>query len=301
MKIIYEINPPKIFYNHQMFYYSLLDKEISKFIQRTKDVLKYTDYIHITDSVLGIPRISSTQAVQILASHNLKRKNIDDNFCKSEESQLLVPSEKRTEIATNDDKENRKNTQKYEKNIKISCSIRNRDRNINSIIQIVTESIYLKITDLLFIMGDMPNYEDANNQKFLSKPTETIKILNQSGFNKYINLNLSVSNRVTEEKKIEKKIKSKPYAMVTQTISSFNEINHLVEILKPHSIKLIPCIMVPSEKNLKAAKMIGLDWEEYSKDFYNFLFDVEKITDTILLTSPNDFQSGIDILKRVIK
>lgn len=290
MKIIYELNPPKIFYDSHVFYPNLIDKEIVKFIQRAKNILAYTNYIHITDSVLGIPRISSTHAVQILANHKLNGKKL-----KNKVHIIANGKIERDGLGEINGEENMKN----KNSVNISCSVRNRDRNINSIIQIVTESIHLKISDLLFIMGDMPNYEDPNNQKFLSKPTETIQILNQAGFNKYINLNLSISNKITDEKKIEKKIKSKPHAMITQTISSINEIQYLDQILKPHVIKLIPCIMVPSEKNVKAAKMIGLNWEEYSNDFFNFLFKIEKFVDTILLTSPNDFKSGIQTLEKI--
>ena len=80
--------------------------------------MKYVNSLHITDSVLGIPRISSLHGASLI------RENI-----------------------------------KNEKII-LSCSVRTRDRNINSLIQFATQSIFLKIKDLLFIMGDKPQIYD---------------------------------------------------------------------------------------------------------------------------------------------
>ncbi len=213
MKIIYELNPPKIIQNISIDINSLR-KEIDKFIYRSQILTNYVNDIHITDSVLGIPRISSLYAANILT------KNIPLN-----------------------------------KTISISCSIRTRDKNINSLIQSVTEAVFLKITDLLLILGDSSIiYNKADSKTISSAPTSTLKILNSLGFNKLINLNLSISNKNIDPKILEKKINSKPYGMVTQSIGSLDEVRILNKLLDPHSIKLIPCIMIPSEKNAQAVK-----------------------------------------------
>ena len=70
--------------------------------------------------------------------------------------------------------------------------------------------------------------------------------------------------------------------------------------MKPNRIKLIPCIMVPSAKNERAAAMIGLDWSEYQDNFLGFLREVYKETDHILITSPNSFDEGIEVLKNLV-
>lgn len=256
MKIIYELNPPKIIQNISINIDSIRN-EIDKFIYRSQILTEYVNDIHITDSVLGIPRISSLQAAAILM----------------------------------------KNIQLYKK-LSISCSIRTRDRNINSLIQVVTEAVFLKITDLLLILGDMPILFNESDSKILSAPTNTLRILNSLGFNKLINLNLSIANKNIDPKILEKKINSKPYGMVTQSINSLEEVKILKNLLNPHSIKLIPCIMVPSEKNAQAAKIIGLNWEEYKENVLNLIIEVGKITNQILITSPNDFNEGVKILKQ---
>ena len=257
MKIIYELNPPKIIQNISINIDSIRN-EIDKFIYRSQILTEYVNDIHITDSVLGIPRISSLQAAAILM------KNI-----------------------------------KLNEKLSISCSIRTRDRNINSLIQSVTESVFLKITDLLLILGDTPIlFNNELDSKILSFPTNTLKILNSLGFDKLINLNLSIPNKNIEPKILEKKINSKPYGMVTQSINTLEEVKILKKLLNPHSIKLIPCIMIPSEKNERAAKIIGLDWKEYKENVLNLIIEVGKITNQILITSPNDFYEGVKVLKQ---
>jgi hypothetical protein len=57
--------------------------------------------------------------------------------------------------------------------------------------------------------------------------------------------------------------------------------------------------MVPSVKNERAAAMIGLDWSEYQDDFLGFLREVYKETDRVLITSPNSFDEGIEVLKEI--
>jgi 5,10-methylenetetrahydrofolate reductase len=256
MKIIYELNPPKIFHDVTINIDKLND-EIDKFIYRSRIILEYVNSLHITDSVLGIPRISSIHGASIILKNIKKDK------------------------------------------IVISCSVRTRDRNIISLIQFVTQAIFLKITDLLLIMGDKPIVYNKITPKILSKPTDVLNILNSLGYNKFINLNLSIPNKILGSDIFEKKILSNPYGVITQSINSLEEVKELKSLLKPHPIKLIPCIMIPSEKNIKAAKMIGLDWEEYKDDVVELIFEIGKIVDHVLITSPNDFNEGVQILKRI--
>ncbi len=256
MKVTYELNPPKIF-NDLTININTLNDEIDKFVYRSQIILKYVNALHITDSVLGVPRISSIHGASIIL------KNI-----------------------------------KNEKII-LSCSIRTRDRNINSIIQSVTQAIFLKINDILFVMGDKPLLYNNITPEKLSKPTDTISTLNSLGYNKLINLNLSIPNKILNSSIITNKIQSNPYGFITQSINSLEEVKKLKSLLNPHQIKLIPCIMIPSEKNTKAAKMIGLNWEEYKDDVLEFIFEIGKLVDHILISSPNDFNEGVNILKKI--
>jgi 5,10-methylenetetrahydrofolate reductase len=258
MRIIYELNPPKIFNDENTINYNNINQEIDKFVIRTNTILEYVDYIHITDSVLGIPRISSIHGAAIILE-NIKNKDIT-----------------------------------------LSCSVRTRDRNISSIIQFVTQAIFLKIKDLLFIMGDKPQIElNSKPLQTLSKPTDTINMLNSFGYNKLINLNLSVPNKILKINDFEKKINANPHGLITQSINSLKEIKELNNLIKSHPIKLIPCVMVPSIKNLKAAKIIGLDWEEYETNFIEFIKEIRKYAENVLISSPNDFNEGVRVLKEL--
>jgi 5,10-methylenetetrahydrofolate reductase len=181
----------------------------------------------------------------------------------------------------------------------ISCSIRTRDRNVNSLVQLVTQSVFLGIRDLLFILGDKPTMGNYEIQKPLTKPTDAVKILKSLGYNKMVNLNLSIPNKVINSRDIKVKIEANPHSVITQSISSLQEIEDLVEILKPSFINLIPCIMIPSEKNEKAAKMIGLNWEHYKNNVFGFIEEIGCYVDKILITSPNDFKEGIELLSKI--
>lgn len=259
MNIIYEINPPKILQAEHMDL-AMLNSEKDKFLQRVSIISEITNDIHLTDSVLGIPRMSSVFAAQLLAN-TLKNSSFN-----------------------------------------ISCSIRTRDRNLNSIIQSVADSLIANVRSLLFILGDKPTFSHNNFESFNEKPTEVVRSLNNFGFNKFVNLVLSVPNRITNSKSIQKKIEARPKSLITQSISSISEIRTLNEILKPYKLDLIPCIMVPSQKNRKAASIIGLDWSQYEGDFNSFIEQIESEgIKEILLTSPNSFDEGVQVLKKIIK
>jgi hypothetical protein len=45
--------------------------------------------------------------------------------------------------------------------------------------------------------------------------------------------------------------------------------------------------------------MIGLNWEEYKDDVLELIFEIGKLVDHILISSPNDFNEGVKILKRI--
>jgi 5,10-methylenetetrahydrofolate reductase len=256
MKIIYELNPPKILNSYRIDI-ALLNQDLLKFVNRARIISTFTKYVHITDSVLGVPRFSSIHAAQMIMNS--------------------MPGTK----------------------LNISCSVRTRDRNMNSIIQMVTDAVILKISGLLFVQGDKPAFEESEISSSLSKPTDVVRLLTSTGFDNLIDLDLSIPNQISNPIAFQKKVNSKPHRFITQSINSIQEIRDLKNLIKPNQIQLIPCVMVPSVKNERAAAMIGLDWSEYQDDFLGFLREVYEETDHILITSPNSFDEGIEVLKKI--
>ncbi|MEM2856330.1 MAG: hypothetical protein QW416_04435 [Candidatus Nitrosocaldaceae archaeon] len=244
MKISYELNPPKIL--DGVFDYARLNYDIIRFYDRVALIRELADNIHLTDSVLGIPRVSN-----IYLARELK--------------------------------------------IKSRCSMRVRDRNLLALLQSVTDAILAEIDGLLIVKGDEP--KDRSIDSGL-KPSMVVKTLNQLGFGKKIKLFLSISCNFKKEE-IEKKIDAEPYGFITQTISSLNDLIVINDIAKSNGIKVIPCIMIPSEKNKSSAQTIGLDWSSYENDPYSFIKAAHDICGEILMTSPRSFDDGLEMLKRL--
>ena len=65
IKVIYEMNPPKVLYNNR-FDNDAVNKNIGLFLSRAESVSEYVDGIHLTDNVLGVPRVSSLMLVSML-------------------------------------------------------------------------------------------------------------------------------------------------------------------------------------------------------------------------------------------
>ena len=108
----------------------------------------------------------------------------------------------------------------------------------------------------------------------------------EKGYNSKIELYLSIPNKPNFSK-IGKKIKANPKGFMTQVVQNIQQVQNLSNNLKQFSI--IPIILFPSEKNQKSADFLGLSLTEYSKEFDKFVKEIYKITEDILITSPNDF------------
>jgi 5,10-methylenetetrahydrofolate reductase len=76
MKISFELNPPRIIAN-RYFDLNVLNEALQKFIDRTSKIIDLVDGIHLTDSVLGIPRISSVSAASHLKQLNHNNRVVD--------------------------------------------------------------------------------------------------------------------------------------------------------------------------------------------------------------------------------
>ncbi len=248
-KIRFELNPPKTVQN-RYFEDHELRKSLLLLVGRARELVGLVDGIHITDSVLGIPRISG-----ISFAHFIRHSG---------------------------------------NSLPISCSLRARDRNYTSFMQFVGDAILLGLESILILKGDELGPDSSTSNL---KPTEILKILQREKYDRYINFNLTAPSKVTDRFQIEKKILSKPHSLVTQSIESLADLGELAHLAKQHGIRTVACIMIPSDKNLKSAQMIGLDWNEYSKDPVSFITEAGKIADEVLLTSPNHFAAAIEVLK----
>jgi 5,10-methylenetetrahydrofolate reductase len=290
MKISYELNPPKIVIDDHHFDVMRLNQELQILLNRSSELVNLVNGIHLTDSVLGIPRVSSITAASYI------RKNTG-------------------RVGRGSNNNNR---------LKLSCSVRTRDRNFTSFCQFVTDAILVGVESLLILRGDEPataiapagvgagigtgvkggrkrrEEEDGVGQKSSGlKPTSILSILNDKKYNKSIHLNLSVPSKIFYHNRslFEKKIEAKPYSLVTQLISSLSDLGEIVDIAKSFKIKVVACVMIPSDKNRRSADIIGLDWKEYEKNPVDFIKAASTLADEVLISSPNSFRMGIDLLK----
>jgi len=253
IKVIYEMNPPKVLHNDQ-FENGVVKKNIDLFLERVSKISEYVDGIHLTDNVLGSPRVSNLMLVSLLKQMGISKP--------------------------------------------ISCSCRLYDRNLISIIQFATEAILSGVYSILILRGDDP----IIGNKFLNvRPTNAVKLLSEYKFDSYIKLDLSFPSKIDNRVKIKNKLKVRPRAFVTQSISSIDSLKDIVKVSIPYGIDVIPCIMCPSKRNEISAQNIGLDWSTYKDKPENFIHEAGNLTNKVLLCSPNSFDDGLYFVKKLKK
>jgi len=240
MTVRYEINPPKISDDRQDVRNVLFE--------RIETISSVCNGIHLTDSVLGIPRVSPF------------------------------------EIA--------KQIRKSDKKIKLTCSLRVRDKNLNDIEKIVEQSVGT-VDGILVLMGDK---SDTVLNKDELVPSKVVKTLNDNGLGKKTELFLSIPSNPNFAK-IQKKINAKPAGFFTQVIHSKNQIEKISD--KLNDFKIIPCLLLPSENNLKSAKFLKIDWSNYKEDILGFINEIHSITGDVLITSPNDFKRAYETISKL--
>jgi len=242
MTVRYEINPPKISDDGQDVRNVLFE--------RIRTISSACNAIHLTDSVLGIPRVSPFEIARQIRESN--------------------------------------------KNIKLTCSLRVRDRNLNDIEKIVQQSVGM-VDGILVLMGDK---SDTISNKAELVPSQVVKTLNDNGLGKKIELFLSIPSNPNFTK-IQKKIDAKPSGFFTQVIHSKDQIEKIASRLKPDGFKIIPCLLLPSQNNLKSAEFLKIDWSNYKENVVGFINEIHSITDDILITSPNDFKGAHETLSKL--
>ena len=240
MTIRYEINPPKISDDGQ-------DTRKVLF-ERIETISSVCNGIHLTDSVLGIPRVS--------------------------------PFEIAEQIRESD------------KKIKLTCSLRVRGKNLNDIEKIVERAIGT-VDGILVLMGDKSG-TTSNKTELI--PSQVVRTLNDNSLGEKIELFLSIPSNPNFAK-IQKKIDAKPTGFFTQVIHSKGQIEKISDRLD--GFEVIPCLLLPSQNNLKSAEFLKIDWSNYKENIVSFINEIHGITDDILITSPNDFKRAYETISKL--
>ncbi len=252
MTLRFEINPPKVIQD-TILSHQQLQESISKMKQKIMGISEYCNGIHLTDSVLGIPRVSPITAGALIRKSNQE--------------------------------------------IYLTVSLRVRDRNLTALTQSVCDSLLLGLNGILVLKGDAPP-KGPKDSKLV--PSEVVKYFNELGFDKKIDFYLSIPSNPSIDK-IQKKIDAKPKGFITQVIHSIDEVEKTVDILKPLGFKVIPIVLVPSEKNTKSAEFLQLDWSNYESKTIEFVKQIHDLTGDVLITSPSDFGAAKDLLANITK
>jgi len=184
---------------------------------------------------------------------------------------------------------------KLNSKIEITVSLRVRDKNLTLLSKLMKDTVSGGLDGVLILKGDAS--QDGQKDSGLI-PSQVVKHFNELGYGKKLDLFLSLPSK-PDFNKIHKKIEAEPAGFITQVIHSIDEVIRIVDKLKPSGFKIIPCILLPSEKNKKSAKFLQLDWSEYKNSVEDFIRKVHKIAGDVLVTSPNDFNSAKDILGKL--
>jgi 5,10-methylenetetrahydrofolate reductase len=249
MRISYELNPPKIL-EYDVFSIKPLKERLERFYSRVVTLKDIAYAIHVTDSVLGIPRLSSVSIASTIVNEYKHRAR---------------------------------------------CSIRVRDRNMNAIMQLVTDAILAGIDGILVIKGDEPKHKSTDSGLSASS---VVRILNNYGFNKHVKLYLSIGCDASESE-LSRKLSAEPYGLITQSIASIESLEYIADTVKSNNKHIVPCIMVPSIKNKASADTINLNWSNYENNIVEFIKKAHNICGEVMLTSPNSFNEGVETMKMV--
>ena len=180
-------------------------------------------------------------------------------------------------------------------NLQIIISLRVRDKDLTEIEKLVGDAINLRLNGILILKGD-PSVENPRDSGLI--PSQVVKHLKELGFGEKIDLFLSLSVN-PDFNKIQKKIDAKPRGFITQVIASIDQVTNIVDALKAHSFKIIPIVLFPSQKNLKSAEFLKLDWSNYQDNVIDFIKNVHNITGDVLITSPNDFNGVLMTFRKL--
>jgi 5,10-methylenetetrahydrofolate reductase len=184
---------------------------------------------------------------------------------------------------------------KSNKKIQITASLRVRDKILSTLTKLMEDVISSKLNGVLILKGDASPNEQKDSGLI---PSKTARYFKDLGFDKKMDLFLSLPNN-PDFNKIQKKIEAEPTGFITQVIHSIDEVSRISDRLKPDGFKIIPCVLLPSEKNTKSAQFLKLDWSEYKENILDFINNIHEITGDVLIISPNDFNYAKEILGKL--
>ena len=250
MTLRYEINPPKVIQD-TILSHDELQSALESIKRRVSEIGNLCNGIHLTDSVLGIPRISPITTGALIRDNNQK--------------------------------------------IEITSSLRVRDKNLTSLTQSICDAVLLGLNGVLVLKGDPPPKGPKDSGLI---PSRIVKYFKELGFDKKIDIFLSLPSNPNFDK-VQKKIEAEPVGFVTQVIHSADQVSRIVDKLKPQGFKIIPCVLLPFEKNARSADFLKLDWSSYKENVVEFIKKIHDITEDVLITSPNDFKGAQETLKKL--
>ena len=181
---------------------------------------------------------------------------------------------------------------KSNEKIKITVSLRVRDKNLNTLTQLMEDVVSSRLNGVLILKGDASPNEQSDSGLI---PSKTVKHFKELGFDKKMDLYLSLPSN-PDFNKIQKKIDVEPTGFITQVIQTTDEVSRITDNLKSKGFRIIPCVLLPSEKNAKSADLLKLNWSEYKNSVQDFIKQVHQIAGDVLITSPNDFNFAREIL-----
>lgn len=184
---------------------------------------------------------------------------------------------------------------KSNEKIQITTSLRVRDKNLSTLTELMEKVVSTKLNGVLILKGDASLNEHKDSGLI---PSQTVKYFKELGFDKKMDIFLSLPNNPNFNK-IQKKIDAEPTGFITQVIHTVDEVSRISDKLKPSGFKIIPCVLLPSEKNIKSAQFLNLNWANYKDSTLDFINKIHEITGDILITSPNDFNYAKEILGKL--
>ncbi len=182
--------------------------------------------------------------------------------------------------------------QKKHSQLIFTLSLRARDHTQFSIDEFVRESIKNRIDGILVIKGDQM-IKDVGST---ITPSQIVHHINQIDYHPKLFLTLPAN---PDFSKIQKKIDSEPFGFMTQLVDNFDYIKRLVNYLKPLGFHIMPIILFPSEKNRRSAEFLNINMNIYKNRFPEFVQEVHRLTNDVLITSPNDFTAFKEILPNI--
>ena len=179
--------------------------------------------------------------------------------------------------------------------LKVTVSMRVIDKDIDEIEQYVNDVITANLDGILILKGD-PSQNNPTDSGLA--PSHVVRYLYEKNYSDKIRLFLSIHNNPNFEK-IKRKVEAKPIGFVTQVIHSADQVSRICNELKPKGFQIVPIILLPSEKNVKSAEFLKLNWSGYKDNLSEFIHQVHDIAGDVLLTSPNDFGFAKEVLGKL--